>query len=65
MEIRDQQGQVIFVKTNPSGSEQDINAEAPLSFVIGNAAEVKMTYNGKPFDLTPHMDGGVARFTLK
>jgi cytoskeleton protein RodZ len=33
--------------------------------VIGNAAHVSLTYDGKPVDLTPYIKGEVARFTLQ
>ena len=62
--IKDQSGQVIFNKSNLPGTEQDIAAPPPLSLIVGNAAKVKMTYNGEPFDLKPHIKGSVARFKL-
>lgn len=65
VEVRDPSGKVVWLKNNPAGSEQDITAAPPLSFTIGNAAKVKMTYNGDAFDLTPHLQGTVARFRLE
>ena len=65
VEVRDQAGKVILKKNHLSGTEQDITAPPPLSFTIGNAAKVKMTYNGDAFDLTPHLQGTVARFRLE
>lgn len=65
VEVRDQSGKLVWSKNNAAGSEQDITAAPPLSFTIGNAAKVKMTYNGDAFDLTPHIQGVVAKFKLE
>lgn len=65
VEIRDQSGKVVWLKNNLPGTEQDVTAAPPLSFKIGNAAKVKMTYNGDAFDLTPHIQGSMARFKLE
>jgi cytoskeleton protein RodZ len=65
VEVRDQTGKVIWVKNNLAGTEQDITAAPPLSFSIANPAKVKMTYNGDAFDLTPHIQGNMARFKLE
>ena len=65
VEVRDQSGKVVWLKNNPTGTVQDITTPPPLSFTIGNAAKVKMTYNGDAFDLTPHIQGGIARFKIE
>jgi cytoskeleton protein RodZ len=65
VEVRDAGGKVVWKKTNPAGSEQDITAPLPLTFIIGNAGKVKMTHNGDAFDLTPHIKGSIARFKLE
>ncbi len=65
VEIRDQSGKVVWVKHNQAGTEQDITAVPPMSFTIGNATKVKMTYNGDAFDLAPHIQGNIARFKLE
>jgi cytoskeleton protein RodZ len=64
VEVRDAEGKVVWQKTNVAGSEADITLAPPLAFTIGNAAKVKMTYNGDAFDLTPHIQGSIARFKL-
>ncbi len=64
VEVRDAAGKVIWQKTNAAGSEAEITLAPPLAFTIGNAAKVKMTYNGEAFDLTPHIQGSIARFKL-
>lgn len=67
VEIKDSNRKVIFVKTNAKGTEQVIKGIPPLYLVIGNAAGVNLTYNGKPVDLTPYTrkNDDVARFSLE
>ena len=65
IEVLDQNGNIVLKKTMAAGAEQDITASPPLTFTIGNAAKVKMTYNGDAFDLRPHIQGSIARFKLE
>ena len=64
-EIKDASGQMLLHKLNPAGSSVDIQGQPPFDMVIGNAAQAKMTYNGRPIDLKPYIDVTVARFTLE
>jgi cytoskeleton protein RodZ len=64
-EIKDASGQMLLRKLNPAGSSVDIQGQPPFDMVIGNAAQAKMTYNGRPVDLKPYIDATVARFTLE
>jgi cytoskeleton protein RodZ len=65
VEVRDADGNVVFQKLNPAGSEARFSARPPLTVVVGNAPEVEMTWDGKPFDLDPYTKVAVARFTLE
>jgi cytoskeleton protein RodZ len=65
IEVRDAKRKVVLVKTVAAGGEQEIREALPLSFTIANAQDVKMTYNGEPFDLAPHTQKTVARFKLE
>lgn len=65
VEIKDAGGQMLLRKLNPAGSSVDIKGQPPFDMVVGNAAQAKMTYNGRPIDLTPYIDATVARFTLE
>jgi len=67
VEVRDSADKVIFEQLNASDTEQMIGGKRPLSLVIGNAANVNLTYNGRSIDLAPYTDTnkGVARFTLE
>ncbi len=65
VEVRDRNERVLFSQLNPGGSEQRVTGRPPLRVVIGNARDVRLTYNGAPFDLAPHTRVEVARFTLE
>lgn len=65
VEVRDKSGKKIYSQLSRSGTEQSVQGEPPLSLVVGDAARVKITYNGKPVDLTPHVKKTVARLTLE
>ena len=65
VEIRDKSGKTIFSQLNPKGSQQQLRLSPPFSLVVGNAAHVKLSYNEKPVDLTPHIKVDVARLTIE
>lgn len=65
VEINEESGRVLLHKLNPAGSSVTLTGTPPFSFIIGNAAQVRMTYNGRPLDLTPYIDIKVARFNLE
>lgn len=64
-EIRDASGRMLHRQLNPAGSRVDISGRPPFEVVIGNAAQARLTYNGRPIDLKPFTDSTVARFTLE
>jgi len=65
VEILDKSGKKIFSQLSRAGSEHVVQGEPPLSLVVGDASKVRITYNGKPVDLTPHVKKTVARLTLE
>jgi cytoskeleton protein RodZ len=65
VEIRDASGRTLIATLAPAGSERAVQGRAPFDLVIGNAASVKLTYEGKPVDLRPHTRVSVARLKLK
>jgi len=64
VEIRDGHGKLLHAQLNSAGSEVRVEGQAPLSFVIGNAQNVRLSYNGSSVDLTPYIRVAVARFKL-
>ena len=66
VEIRDRDGAIIHSRLHPAGSAQSIELPViPLSFVVGNAASVTMSIDGKPVDLQSHIRVTVARFVVE
>ena len=66
VEVRDASGHVVFRQLNPAGSEASVDAKPPLQVTVGNAHEVEMQRDGKPFDLAePANDTDVARFKVE
>lgn len=65
VEVRDRDGRRLLSKLSAKGSEETLTGQGPFSLVIGNAAHVHLTYNGKPVDLAPHVKVNVARLTLE
>ena len=65
VEIKDGEGKMLMSQLNPTGSRRTVSGRSPLTLVIGNAANVKLTYNDKPVDLRPYIQIEVARLTLE
>ena len=64
IEIRDSLDRMLVSSLNPAGSERVVRGRPPYSLVIGNAANVRITYGDKPIDLAPHTRQDVARLTV-
>jgi cytoskeleton protein RodZ len=64
VEIQDARGKVLLSRTHPGGSSAEVAGKPPFNLVIGNAPEVRLSYNGRDVDLAPHTRVAVARFTL-
>lgn len=65
VEIKDASGRMLHRQLNPAGSSVSARGQPPFDLVIGNAAQARMTYNGRSIDLTPFIGTTVARFTLE
>jgi cytoskeleton protein RodZ len=64
VEIRSGSGKLLVASLNAAGTERVVSGLPPFEIVIGNAQQVRLTYNDKPVDLTPYVKVEVARFTL-
>ncbi len=64
VEIRGRDGKTLLSQLNPAGSEQAVEGKPPFSLIIGNAQHVRLSYEDRQIDLTPHVKVEVARFTL-
>jgi cytoskeleton protein RodZ len=65
VEIKEGDGRTLMSQLNPAGARRIVVGRPPLSVVIGNAAGVRLSYNGAPVDLKPHVKIEVARLTLE
>jgi cytoskeleton protein RodZ len=65
IEVKDANDRMLVSSLNPKGAERVVRARGPLTLVIGNPAQVKVTHNDRAVDLTPHTKSGIARFTLQ
>jgi cytoskeleton protein RodZ len=64
VEVKDSRGKILLSRNQPGGSDAEVAGKPPLSVVIGNAADVRLTYNDREVDLEPHTRVSVARLTL-
>jgi cytoskeleton protein RodZ len=64
VEIRGRDGKALISQLNLAGSEQTVEGMPPFSLVIGNAQQVRLSYDDREVDLAPHVKVEVARFTL-
>ena len=65
VELRDGSGKVIESGLNRAGTQHSVSVRLPASLVIGNAAGVRMSVDGEPYDVRQHIKVDVARFGLK
>jgi cytoskeleton protein RodZ len=65
VEVRGRGGKLLMAQLNPADSERVVQGNPPFSVVIGNAHHVRLAYDDRAVDLTPHIKVEVARFTLE
>ena len=65
VEIRSGSGKLLVASLHTAGTERFVSGLPPFEVVIGNAQQVRLTYNDKPVDLTPYVKVEVARLTLQ
>jgi cytoskeleton protein RodZ len=63
-DIRDARQTRLLYDTVPAGRSLTLEGVAPLSIFLGNAAGVRLDYNGQAVDVARHKRGMMARFTL-
>lgn len=64
VEIRNSNQHLLLSHLYHAGETAKISTTPPLMLTIGNAANVKLKYNGQPVDITPHAPNTVTRLTL-
>jgi len=65
VEVKDGNNAIIYLQTGLAGTTQALGGTLPLEVVVGNAAQVAVTFRGTPIDLAPYTRANVARLTLK
>jgi len=63
-DIRDARQTRLLYDTVPAGRSVTLEGVAPVSVFLGNAAGVRLDYNGQAVDVARHKRGMMARFTL-
>jgi cytoskeleton protein RodZ len=63
IEVRSR-GEVVLSEMLSSGN-RELSMSAPISFVIGNASNVKLTVDNQPYDFSMHVRNEVARFRVE
>lgn len=64
VEVRDRSGKIVFSQLSHANTQQIVQGLPPFELVIGNAPAVKLSYKGKPVDLTAFTRAEVARIKL-
>jgi cytoskeleton protein RodZ len=65
VEIHSGTGKLLVAQLHATGTERVVSGVPPFAVVIGNAQQVRISYNDKPVDLKPYVKVEVARFTLE
>ena len=64
IEVYDASKKRLYLDLAKPGSIIQLGGLKPYSLLIGNANAVKIQFQGKDYDLTPHINSGVARLKL-
>jgi cytoskeleton protein RodZ len=64
VDVRDGKGKRLLYRMGRSGKEYRLEGAPPYRVKLGNAAVVKVYYNGAPFDTSAYTEGNVARFSV-
>ena len=65
MRIRDANNKTLFESLSQKGDAKELVLAKPLTVRVGNAQQLELTVDGKPFDMTPFIRGSVANFTIE
>lgn len=65
MRIRDDGQNKLFEALSQKGDTKELVLPRPMVFRVGNAQNLELTVDGKPFDIAPFTRGSVANFTIE
>jgi cytoskeleton protein RodZ len=63
-EVRDATGKVLVYRLVKKGETLNIEGRPPFKVLLGNAPEVQVQYQGKPFDVAPYLRDEIAYFAV-
>jgi cytoskeleton protein RodZ len=63
-DIRDAGQNKLLYETVAAGRVVMLEGAPPLTVFLGNADGVRLEFNGRPYDVSRHKRGQIARFTL-
>lgn len=63
--VTDANGKRLAWETIKAGSTRQLQGVPPLKVVLGNAAAVRISFQGDPFDPSPYTIGRMARFSVE
>lgn len=64
VEIIDSNGDMVEKDLLRGGSQRTYAGSPPFEVLLGRPSAIVVEFNGEPIDLTPHINGDVARLTL-
>ena len=64
VEIYDGHGATLFFDLVPPARVLRVNGAPPFDVLFGNSRDVRVTFDGEPFDHAPYVNRGVAQFSL-
>jgi len=65
IEVRDAQSQVLHSGVLAAGQRQSVSSRGPMTVVVGRPESIRVSHQGKAFDLAPHTQFSVARFEVQ
>ena len=64
VEIYDGHGATLFFDLVPPARVLRVTGAPPFDVLFGNSRDVRVTFDGEPFDHAPYVNRGVAQFSL-
>ncbi len=64
VDVRDSSRSFKLVGRRQAGDKYELKGKPPYKMVLGNARNVSITIDGRPFDLAPYTKGNVAKLTF-
>jgi cytoskeleton protein RodZ len=64
VEVQDARGQTLLSRNVEAGESVGLDGELPLRVTVGNASATRLTFRGKPVDLSANTVANVARLQL-